>query len=80
MDFHIELVHLKEDLMNEIKALDTKFTDLYNKQSTEITKDILTPLDKINIMLQKTEQMYQKSVSKVSLILGNSVSLETWQK
>ena len=38
MDFHIELVHLKEDLMNEIKTLDTKFTDLYNKQSTEITK------------------------------------------
>jgi hypothetical protein len=78
MDFHIELVHLKEDLMNEIKTLDTKFTDLYNKQSTEITKDILTPLDKINIMLQKTDQMFL-AITDQQLKIDKITELETFK-
>ena len=78
MDFHIELVHLKEDLMNEIKKLDTKFTDLYNKQSTEITKDILTPLDKINIMLQKTDQMFL-AITDQQLKIDKITELETFK-
>ena len=59
MDFHIELVHLKEDLLKEIKKLDKKFTDIHKKESINVKEDVLTPLDKINIMLKKTDQMFK---------------------
>ena len=59
MDFHIELLHLKQELLKEIKKVDKKFTDLHKQESENLTPDILTPLDKINIMLKKTEQMFQ---------------------
>ena len=59
MDFHIELLQLKQELLKEIKKLEKKFTDLHKKESENINEDILTPLDKINIMLKKTGEMFQ---------------------
>ena len=41
MDFHIELVHLKEDLLKEIKKLDKKFTDIHKKESINVKEDVL---------------------------------------
>ena len=55
MDYQIELFHLKEDIFKELKKLDKKFTDLHNEKSASISEDILTPLDKINIMMNKIE-------------------------
>ena len=78
MDFHIELVHLKRELLKEITKLDTKFTNLYQKESSNITEDTLTPLDKINIMLKKTEQMFH-SITEQQLKLDKIAELEIFK-
>ena len=78
MDFHIELVHLKEDLLKEIKKLDKKFTDIHKKESVNIKEDILTPLDKINIMFKKTEQMF-KAVTDQQIKIDKITELETFK-
>ena len=78
MDFHIELVHLKDEIFKELKKLDTKFTKLHKQQSDNISEDVLTPLDKINIMLQKTEQMFN-SVTEQQLKLDKITELETFK-
>ena len=78
MDYQIELVHLKEDIFKELKKLDKKFTDLYQEKSPSIPKDILTPLDKINIMLNKTEQMFN-SVTEQQIKLDKISELETFK-
>ena len=76
MDFHIELVQLKKELFKELKKLDTKFTQLYKQQSNNISEDVLSPLDKINIMLKKTDQMFH-SVTEQQLKLDKITELET---
>ena len=78
MDYQIELVHLKEDIFNEIKKLDKKFTDLYQEKSKNIPENILTPLDKINIMLNKTEEMFH-SVTEQQIKLDKISELETFK-
>ena len=78
MDYQIELVHLKEDIFNEIKKLDKKFTDLYKEKSQNIPENILTPLDKINIMLNKTEQMFL-SVTEQQIKIDKISELETFK-
>ena len=78
MDYQIELVHLKEDIFNEIKKLDKKFTDLYQEKSQNIPENILTPLDKINIMLNKTEEMFH-SVTEQQIKLDKISELETFK-
>ena len=78
MDYQIELVHLKQDIFNELKKLDKKFTDLHQENSKNIPKDILTPLDKINIMLNKTEQMFL-SVTEQQIKLDKITELETFK-
>jgi len=78
MDFHIELVHLKEDLLKEIKKLDKKFTDIHKKESINVKEDVLTPLDKINIMLKKTDQMF-KAVTDQQIKIDKITELETFK-
>ena len=78
MDFHIEVVHLKEELLKEIKKLDKKFTDIHKKESVNVKEDILTPLDKINLMLKKTEQMF-KAVTDQQLKIDKITELETFK-
>ena len=78
MDYQIELVHLKQDIFDELKKLDKKFTDLHQENSKNIPKDILTPLDKINIMLNKTEQMFL-SVTEQQIKLDKITELETFK-
>ena len=78
MDFHIELVHLKEDVFKELKKLDIKFTKLYKQQSGNISEDALSPLDKINIMLQKTDQIFH-SVAEQQLKIDKITELETFK-
>ena len=78
MDFQIELVQLKEDISKELKKLDKKFTDLYKEKTSNISKDILTPLDKINIMLNKTEQMFQ-AVTEQQIKIDKITELETFK-
>ena len=65
MDFHIELLQLKQELLKEIKKLEKKFTDLHKQESENINEDILTPLDKINIMLKKTGEMFQAITEQI---------------
>ena len=78
MDYQIELVHLKEDIFNELKKLDKKFTDLHNEKSSSISEDILTPLDKINIMMNKTEQMFN-AVTEQQIKIDKITELETFK-
>ena len=65
-------------IFNEIKKLDKKFTDLYQEKSKNIPENILTPLDKINIMLNKTEQMFH-SVTEQQIKLDKISELETFK-
>ena len=58
MDFHIEMVNLKKELLKKIIDLDTKFSDLFSKKKEDIPEEVLSPLSKINLMLNKTEQMF----------------------
>ena len=78
MDFQIELVQLKEDVFKELRKLDKKFTDLYKEKTSNISKDILAPLDKINIMLNKTEQMFQ-AVTEQQIKIDKITELETFK-
>lgn len=78
MDYQIELVHLKEDVFKELKKLDKKFTDLHNEKSANISQDILTPLDKINIMMNKTEQMFN-AVTDQQIKIDKITELETFK-
>lgn len=36
MDFKIELTHLKEEVFKELRDLDSKFTNMFFKKSSEI--------------------------------------------
>ena len=58
MDFHLDIMKLKEELLNEIKKVDTKFTDLLKKDEIKIDEEALSPLNKINLMLNRTQEMF----------------------
>ena len=78
MDFHIELVQLKQELLTEIKKLDTKFAGLREKESPNVPEEILTPLDKINIMLKKTEEMFH-AITEQQIKLDKITELEIFK-
>ena len=78
MDFHIELVHLKEELLKEIKKLDQKFSEFNKKEEVNINGEILTPLDKINIMHKKTEEMFN-AVTEQQLKIDKITELEIFK-
>ena len=78
MDFHIEMVNLKKELLKKIIDLDTKFSDLFSKKKEDIPEEVLSPLSKINLMLNKTEQMFN-SINEQQIKLDKITDLEAFK-
>ena len=75
MDLKIELIHLKEEVFKELRDLETKFLNMYHKKNEDIENKNKNSLDKIEIMMKKSEQMFN-SINNQQLKLDKIGELE----
>ena len=78
MDFKIELTHLKEEVFKELRDLDSKFTNMFFKKSSEIEEKNEVSIKKINSMMDKNTEMFN-SINSQKLKLEKIVELETFK-
>lgn len=78
MDFKIELTHLKEEVFKELRDLDSKFTNMFFKKSSEIEEKNEVSIKKINSMMDKNTEMFN-SISSQKLKLEKIGELETFK-
>ena len=78
MDFSIEIVHLKEELFKEIRELESKLLNMFVKKSLEIDEKNKLSLEKIDIMMNKNEQMFN-SINKQKIKFEKIVELESFK-
>jgi hypothetical protein len=78
MDFKIELTHLKEEVFKELRDLDSKFTNMFFKKSSEIEEKNEVSIKKINSMMDKNTEMFN-SINSQKLQLEKIVELEIFK-
>ena len=78
MDFNIEIVHLKEEFLKEIRELESKLINMFFKKSLEIDEKNKLSLEKIDIMMNKNEQMFN-SINKQQIKLEKIGELESFK-
>lgn len=78
MDFKIELTHLKEEIFKELRDLDSKFTNMFFKKSSEIEEKNEVSIRKINSMMDKNSEMFN-SINSQKLKLEKIVELESFK-
>ena len=78
MDFNIEIVHLKEEIFKEIRELESKLLNMLTKKSMEMEEKNKLSLEKIEIMMNKNDQMFN-SINKQQIKLEKIVELESFK-
>ena len=78
MDFKIELTHLKEEVFKELRDLDSKFTNMFFKKSSEIEEKNEVSIKRINSMMDKNTEMFN-SINSQKLKLEKIGELESFK-
>lgn len=78
MDYNIEIIHLKEELFKELRELETKFENMYYKKNIEIEDKNKISMEKISLMMSKSEEMYN-SINNQQIKLEKIGELESFK-
>ena len=78
MDYNIEILHLKEELFKELRELETKFVNMYYKKNIEIEDKNKISMEKINLMMSKSEEMFN-SINNQQIKLEKIGELEAFK-